>query len=223
MHSLIRTGPTFTGPRTEVSASNLAAERSGGADTRSLRGLYSTYHADVLRAAHRITGNLQDAEDVVQTIFLRLARGGADDSADEGARSKGGDRSDSTFDSDRPLDGVMNPGGYLQRSAVNAALDLVRLRGRRPALSLEVARAVESSAESGGPKSVDDGALRDRLRRAVAALHPSTAEIFTLRYFEGFTNRQIADLLGISQSSIGVSLHRARTQLKRALAEEAGG
>lgn len=225
VHSLIRTGPAFAGPRPEAPslASDAATDRPGRTDARSLRGLYAAYHADVLRAAHRITGNLQDAEDVVQTVFLRIARGGAEGTSVDGTNLEGGDQSGSTFDSDSPLEGVKNPGGYLQRSAVNAALDLVRGRIRRPTVALDNARAAESATESDGDSSAHESALRERLRRAISALHPSTAEIFALRYFEGFTNRQIADMLGTTQSSIGVSLHRARTQLKRVLADEAVG
>lgn len=222
VHSLTRTGPAFAGVRSGAAAPGTDAERARGADTRTLRGLYAAHHADVLRAAHRITGNLQDAEDIVQTVFLRIARGM--NMGDAGAESKSTrSTADGGSNGGGALDGVDNPGGYLQRSAVNAALDLVRARIRRPSIALDPAQAFESGTESGDGTSIDGGALRERLRRAVAALHPSTAEVFALRYFEGFTNRQIADMLGTSQSSVGVSLHRARTQLKRALTDEVYG
>jgi RNA polymerase sigma-70 factor, ECF subfamily len=58
----------------------------------------------VYRAAFRITGNAEDAEDVLQTLFLRLLR------------------------SERTFDAQANPRGYLHRAAVNIALDIVRLR-----------------------------------------------------------------------------------------------
>jgi RNA polymerase sigma-70 factor (ECF subfamily) len=68
--------------------------------------MYREYHGLVYRAAFRITGNAEDAEDVLQTLFLRLMRRG------EG------------------LDAEANPKGYLHRAAVNIALDIVRLRKR---------------------------------------------------------------------------------------------
>ena len=66
--------------------------------------VYRDHHLQVLRTAYRVTGSSQDAEDVMQTVFLRLAR-----------REGGSPLSDS-------------PGSYLHRAAINAALDIVRSR-----------------------------------------------------------------------------------------------
>jgi RNA polymerase sigma-70 factor (ECF subfamily) len=66
--------------------------------------LYERHHEAVFRAALRITGNAADAEDVLQTVFLRVVtRGGL---ADE----------------------VTLPAAYFRRAAVNAALDVLRRR-----------------------------------------------------------------------------------------------
>jgi len=166
------------------------------AATVDLNALFQAHHGDVYRAAWRVTGNADDADDVVQTVFLRLAR-------------RSGER-----------DGLDNPGGYLRRAAVNAALDLVRSRHRREAFPLDDA-APDPAAPV--PAAMDDAALRERLRAAVATLHPRGAEIFTLRYFEGYSNRQIAALLDSTESSIGVTLFRAREHVRSLLsAGEAG-
>lgn len=155
-----------------------------------LAALFQAHHGDVYRAAWRVTGDADDADDVVQTVFLRLARrGGGSDALD-------------------------NPAGYLRRAAVNAALDLVRGRRRRDDVPLDAAPA-DAVASTAAP--ADDAGLRQRLRAAVAALHPRGAEIFALRYFEGYTNRQIAALLDSTESSIGVTLHRARERVREAL------
>ena len=72
-----------------------------------LETLFRDHHDRVFRAAHRITGSPADAEDVLQTVFLRLVKS-------EGAY----DLSD-------------NPAAYLSRAAINASLDLMRAgRGR---------------------------------------------------------------------------------------------
>jgi len=66
--------------------------------------LYARHYQAVFRAALRVTGNPADAEDVLQTVFLRvLARRGDDDVADL-------------------------PVAYFRRAAVNAAVDLLRRR-----------------------------------------------------------------------------------------------
>jgi len=66
--------------------------------------LFRAHHGLVFRTAYRITGNATDAEDVLQTIFLRLV--GRDSSS-------------------APLE---NCESYLRRAAINAALDVVRAR-----------------------------------------------------------------------------------------------
>ena len=69
--------------------------------------LYERHYDAVFRAALRVTGNPADAEDVLQTVFLRvLARGGDAETA--------------------PL-----PATYFRRAAVNAAVDLLRRRAVR--------------------------------------------------------------------------------------------
>lgn len=177
MHALVPARPL---PRAAVSS-------AGPVD---LAALFQAHHGDVYRAAWRVTGNADDADDVVQTVFLRLAR-----------RAPRGD-------------GLDNPGGYLRRAAVNAALDLVRARRRHHDVALDDAPA---EAASTAPPAEGDAALRERLRAAVAALHPRGAEIFALRYLEGYTNRQIATLLDSTESSIGVTLHRARERVRELL------
>ena len=68
--------------------------------------LYERHYEAVFRAALRVTGNPADAEDVLQTVFLRvLARGG-------------------------DVEAAALPAAYFRRAAVNAAVDLLRRRAR---------------------------------------------------------------------------------------------
>lgn len=166
---------------------------AGGFDR--LERFWNEHSEAVFRAAYRVTGNPADAEDVLQTVFLRLARRGDDSLADQA-------------------------GGYLYRSAVNAALDVVRSRQRAGWVPLEPA-AGHSTLAADGPDPEREQAsreLRANLRLALARLTPRSAEIFALRYFEGMPNREIADLLGISQGVVAVLLHRTRARLRKELA-----
>mgnify|MGYP003579175943 FL=1 len=56
-----------------------------------------------------------------------------------------------------------------------------------------------------------------KLREALSRLSPRQAEIFTLRYLEGLGNLEISRMLGSSQTSIAVILHRARHRLQKEL------
>ncbi|MGB2713483.1 MAG: RNA polymerase sigma factor [Vicinamibacterales bacterium] len=69
--------------------------------------LYDRHYEAVFRAALRVTGNPADAEDVLQTVFLR-------------ALAQGGD-----------IENVALPAAYFRRAAVNAAVDVLRRRTLR--------------------------------------------------------------------------------------------
>ena len=162
---------------------------------RDLEELYQRHHALVFQAAYRISGSASDAEDVLQTVFLRLLRRG------DGSSGEGLPRLEP------------NPEGYLHRAAVNAALDQVRARARSKSVPID--EALVKSAEGGPEHALRNRELRDWLRTAVAGLGGRAAEVFALRYLEGLSNPQIASLLGTSQAVVAVTLHRTRGRLRK--------
>ncbi|HYO63570.1 MAG TPA: sigma-70 family RNA polymerase sigma factor [Pyrinomonadaceae bacterium] len=178
-----------TTPNTHLRA--VAPTDTGG----DLGKLFREHHERIFRAAYRITGSATDAEDVLQTIFLRLAS------------------------SDEHRDFSRSPAAYLHRAAVNAALDVVRARARNVSFdALGPGREFESRT-AGPDKEQADKELGALVRRAVARLGERSATIFALRYFEGYDNREIAELLGTSQVVVAVTLHRARTRLRGEIGE----
>ena len=165
----------------------------------ALEALFHEHHGAIFRAAYRITGEVADAEDVLQTVFMRLLR-----------------REDE-------LDLSESASSYLHRAAVNAALDLLRARRRARAVALsEVAETLEQ-ADPGPERSRGGRELGRQLRAALTRLPPKSAEIFALRYFEEYSNQEIARLFGASQTSIAVILHRARHRLRKELGALLGG
>ncbi len=162
------------------------AEREVVTQPSEFSRLFETHHGMIFRTAYRITGNAADAEDVLQTIFLRLLRQPA------GAFAASQEES------------------YFRRAAVNASLDIIRQK--QSARSVPINEAALSSTAS---PSSDRTTAQDCLRRALKTLTPRSAEIFALRYFEDFTNPQIAGALNISQVLVAVSLHRSRRQLQK--------
>jgi RNA polymerase sigma-70 factor (ECF subfamily) len=158
-----------------------------------LEGVFRAHQASVLKAAYRITGSMADAEDVSQSVFLRLARG------------------------------IVNPGrisnlqSYLQRSAVNAALDLIRSRGHREVVPVETADELPSNPGLSPERAVSSLEIKNWLRRELATLNPRTAEMFVLRYLEGLDNPEIARMMNTSQAVVAVTLHRTRARFKKSL------
>jgi RNA polymerase sigma-70 factor, ECF subfamily len=162
----------------------------------ALEKLFKDHYDQVFRAAYRVTGSYVDAEDVLQTVFLRLAR-----------RTE-------------PLDLLPNPAAYLMRAAVNAGLDILRGKTRARSVSIEDSNTeVVESGDAGPEVNHDDRELSKLLHQAVARLGGRSAEMFALRYFEGYGNNEIARLMNTSQLVVGVTLHRSRTRLRKEIGE----
>jgi RNA polymerase sigma-70 factor (ECF subfamily) len=144
--------------------------------------LYERHYAAVYHAALRVTGSPADAEDVLQTVFLRILNQGG-----------------------RP-ESLQTPGAYLRRAAVNAAVDLIRRRVSRP----------ESHFDEALPHAATESQtlLKERLRRALATLEQSDALMFLLRYVEGLTNGELAEMFGLGKNNVAVRLHRIRQLLQ---------
>ncbi len=166
----------------------------------SLEGIFQQHHSQVFATAYRVTGSSQDAEDVLQTIFLRLLRRGDD------------------------IDLSPSPRSYLHRAAINAALDLIRSRSRSRSIALD---ELDTPPANGTPNAPDrlqhDREMRRELRQAILKLSPRGATIFTMRFLDGTPNREIAAAMGMSQAAVGVALHRARAQVKKELVPFVGG
>ncbi|MGO9340621.1 MAG: RNA polymerase sigma factor [Terracidiphilus sp.] len=161
--------------------------------TEGLAQLFGEHHRRVLAAAYRITGSMADAEDIAQAVFLRLSSANGP---------------------------VTNAASYLYRAAINGALDLLRKRKAAATESLEGAAEIASTGPGSSPEAeATSRELGARLRLAIGELPPRAAEMFTLRYLEDFGNREIAALMGTSQAVVAVTLHHARSRLKKRLTQ----
>ena len=145
-------------------------------------GVYERHYEGVFRAALRVTGSAADAEDVLQTVFLRVLSRSDEDAA--GAR----------------------PAAYFRRAAVNAAVDLIRRR---------VVHA-ETAYDDAAPHAAVEPTLllKEQLRRAIATLERDDAALFVLRYVEGLSNQELADLFQLEKNNVAVRLHRIRLRLQ---------
>jgi len=92
---------------------------SGG----ELDAIFEAHHGLVFRTAYRLTGNAADAEDVLQTVFLRLLR---------------------REQSSGPME---NPESYLRRAAINVSLDLIRSGRSDRSVPLSEAPALAAEQE----------------------------------------------------------------------------
>ena len=148
--------------------------------------LFREHHELVYRTAYSILKNAADAEDVLQTVFLRLVR----------------------REATPQLRG--NVKGYFYRAAVNLSLDVVRSK-RRYELVADGERfdvPVDSSESRHAER------LHRRLTDALTKLNAETVHLLLLRYAHGYTDKQIAELLGATRGAVAVRLLRARARLR---------
>jgi RNA polymerase sigma-70 factor (ECF subfamily) len=206
-----------TGVRDDEAAL-LAALRAG--DERAFARLVDLHHAALVRVARQYVPTQEIAEDVAQEAWLGLLRG---------------------LDS---FEGRSSLRTYLFRIVMN----LARTRGVREARSAPFSSLVRDDED--GPAvdperfvraptpgaghwlspirawsvSPEQAALSaefaEKLREAIGRLPELQGRVVTLRDVEGFDAAEVCDLLGLSEGNQRVLLHRARTKLRQALAEE---
>jgi RNA polymerase sigma-70 factor (ECF subfamily) len=165
-----------------------------------LERTFQEHHAMVFRAAYRITGNPGDAEDVLQTVFLRLLR------------------------RDGNADPVSNMSSFLRRAAVNAALDLVRSRPHVRDIPLDDVEPVLAEPAYRGPERLQrSGEIREWLQGALARLNPRIGQMFALKFLEGLENAEIARMLETTPATVAVTISRTRDRLEKEFRVYEGG
>jgi RNA polymerase sigma-70 factor (ECF subfamily) len=170
----------------------IAAVRQDEALPEDLEKLFQEHSRLVYRTAFAITGSRHDAEDVLQSVFVKLLQRGL------------------------PADVSQNPAPYLHRAAVNLSLNVLRNRKRRRLVDGVELLEIPATAENAS----DDARERDeyeRLTQAMTRLSPRALEILLLFYKHDYSNAQIAEKLGTSPSVIAVTLFRIRARLRRLL------
>jgi RNA polymerase sigma-70 factor (ECF subfamily) len=148
----------------------------------------------VYRLAYRLTGNVHDAEDLTQEVFVRVFR------------------SLSTY----------TPGtfeGWLHRITTNLFLDQVRRKKRIRFDPLgDDAPERLAGREPDPSRAYDDTHLDDDVQRALDALSPDFRAAVVLCDIEGLSYEEVAATLGIKLGTVRSRIHRGRSQLRADLA-----
>jgi RNA polymerase sigma-70 factor (ECF subfamily) len=154
--------------------------------------LFREHSRMLYRTAYSLLDNAADAEDVLQTIFLRLLRNGL------------------------PANLQKNVKGYLYRAAVNLSLDLIRSRKRH---ELTDPHQFNSFVETDS-HSVEE--KHRHLAAALSELNPEAAQILVLKYVHSYTDADIARVLHTSRGAIAMRLLRSRSRLKKLMRDSFG-
>jgi len=156
--------------------------------------IVATHSARVYRLALRLTGNVPDAEDLTQDVFVRVFR--------SLHRFQPG-----TFE------------GWLHRITTNLFLDSARRRQkiRFDGLAEGAADRLPSSWPSPA-QALDDADLDPDVAAALAALSPDFRAVVVLCDIEGLTYEEISAVLDVKIGTVRSRIHRGRAQLRAALA-----
>jgi RNA polymerase sigma-70 factor, ECF subfamily len=167
----------------------VAAARDG--DRHAFDELVKATYVDTYMLAYRLTGDEEDARDVVQEAYLR---------AYKGLKRFRGDAQFST---------------WMYRITANCASTFLgrRHRNRHEELTDDLSTSDEHPAVNPEAQA-EASALRDRLQIALRALPPKLRAVIILRDVYDLPHEEIAAELGISESAAKVRLHRARRKLR---------
>jgi RNA polymerase sigma-70 factor (ECF subfamily) len=170
--------------------STVTTSQVTGRTAQELEQMFREHYQFVYRTAYGLTGNSEDAEDILQNIFAGLVR------------------------REFPPDLLRNPKAYFYRAAFNLSMNVIRDRKRRPsAEDDEAISRIPARSEAGEVEEQLDRSLHE----AIAALSPGAAQVVLLRYLHDHSIADIAKLLGTTRSTVAVTLFRARARLKKLL------
>jgi RNA polymerase sigma-70 factor (ECF subfamily) len=160
-------------------------------DRAALAVLITRYQRPLFNAAYRVLGNTEDACDVTQAVFLKVA----ERLDDYDPRSK--------FFS------------WIYRITLNEAIDVLRRNRRQEPLEDET---VLPAAENSNPEACYyHGEIAERIQRALMRLKVDDRALLTLKHFSGCSYREIGEILQLEEKTVKSRLFEARQRLSALL------
>jgi RNA polymerase sigma factor (sigma-70 family) len=161
-------------------------------DVPTWEGIARSHGSFLYNVAYRLTGNHEDAQDLVQEVLLRVRRGLA----------------------------TYRPGsleGWLSRITTNAFLDDVRRRRRRPLEVVPVLPDLLPAADAEPDAILASSRLPDDVQAAIKTLPPDFRAAVVLCDVVGLDYAEIGEALGIPAGTVRSRIHRGRTMLRELL------
>jgi RNA polymerase sigma-70 factor (ECF subfamily) len=176
---------------TDTTESLTTEDPIGGVDEQAFAHLVHRYLRKAMAVAMEYCDSLDDAEDVVQEAFRRVADGLPG------------------FDQTRPFD------PWFFTILRNTARNWARSRTIR---AYEALPAEHASGRPGPAEEADRAELKRQLESAISRLPAMQQTCFRLCLVEGFSSQEAADATGLAESTVRVHVMRARQALRIELA-----
>jgi RNA polymerase sigma-70 factor (ECF subfamily) len=168
-------------------------ERCRKGDWSAFTELVVRYQRPIYNAAFWVLRNPEDANDIAQVVFLRIA-----ERLDE-------------------YDPRFKFFSWIYRIAVNESLNLLRRHGREDALDDDVDVAGPESADPERQASAAE--VTRRIRGALMKLAPNDRVVITLRHFSECSYEEIGQILDLDQKTVKSRLFEARQRLRALLGD----
>lgn len=184
-------------PAETPEAELLVLARAG--DRAAFERIVALYERRIFALALRLAGDLEDAKDATQETFLRLHR------------------------NLRQIDSARSLGPWLWSVAVNACRDIGRRRRRSRLVPIDAFVAASAADQAVGPEGVARAhELERRLQTALAHLPEKERAALLLREMEGLSTREVAEILGSSETTVRSQISVARLRLRKLLGHRGG-
>jgi RNA polymerase sigma-70 factor (ECF subfamily) len=168
-------------------------ERYRDGDTAAFAALVRKYQRPLYNAAFRVLGREEDASDVTQAVFLKVA-----------------ERLDQ-------YDARFKFFSWIYRIAVNESLNLLRENGREAPLEDEEELPGLESAQP--DERVSDAQVSQRIQQALMRMKVSDRMVLTLRHFGDCSYQEMAEIMGLDVKTVKSRLYEARLRLRTELAD----
>lgn len=161
----------------------------------AFRALVAQCSHNVISACYGLLGNVEDAEDVAQDVFIEVYR------------------SVHRFRKESDLN------TWIYRIAINKSLDLLRKRKRKKRIG-DLRAFFHSKAKPADTphQRLEEAERKEILQQQIGLLAEDQRIALVLSQYEKLSNKQIATIMGTSETAVESLLHRARASLRRHLA-----
>ena len=171
------------------------AARCRAGDAEAFEELYRQHARRLFSLVFRMTGSAEDAEDLLQEVFLQAHRKLA------------------------AFRGEATLGTWLYRLTMNHCLDHLRGRQAKISRSTESLDREDALEPTEAAPSVPTAISRIDLERAIGRLPAGCRAAFLLHDVEGFEHREVAKILGVSEGTSKSQVHKARMRLRTILSK----
>ncbi len=161
-------------------------------DKDAFGSLVERYETKLLRYGRKFLPTPEDIEDIVQDVFI------------------------STYQNIKSFDPSQKFSSWIYRIAHNAFVNALKKHSRNPLVFLDLDTLISHPVyEDPIPKEREETEMKVMIEKGLSELSDKYREVLVLYYLEEIPYKDIAEILEVPQSTVGIRLKRAKEALKK--------